>query len=297
MENKSERFKSSGNETESRREKFSRFKEEVDNCDKNASNGKKIIDTKESSCQTELDEILRRKMEEFEDELEQARETMEKECAEEKEDFEMRVRNEYNEIIKAKKELIRVLSEEKDFFRNELCDLRRSFDLFTRHVHRDAFHHLGLRNENEILVTTTKSTANGTASSCCDTFNIADNRELLTLLRKQEEILLGSFEREKAAMSERFQQEKASLRKVVEDECESKYSFERAYLLQGIEVLKEGLDSLRIQKHELAKIFAGEKNAMELSFKRKEDELRQQLKLELQRKMILAQKQLARTKI
>ena len=291
MENKSERFKSSGNETESRREKFSRFKEEVDNCDKNASNGKKIIDTKESSCQTELDEILRRKMEEFEDELEQVRETMEKECAEEKEDFEMRVRNEYNEIIKAKEELIRVLTEEKDFFRNELCDLRRSFDLFTRHVHRDAFHHLGLRNENEIPVTTTKSTANGTASSCCDTFNIADNRELLTLLRKQEEILLGSFEREKAAMSERFQQEKASLRKVVEDECESKYSFERAYLLQSIEVLKEGLDSLRIQKHELAKIFEGEKNAMELSFKRKEDELRQQLKLELQLKMIVAQKQ------
>ena len=228
MENKSERFKSSETETESRREAFFRFKEEVDNSDKSASNGrgKKIIDTKESSCQTELDEILRRKMEEFEDELEQVRETMEKECAEEKEDFEMRVRNEYNEIIKAKDELIRVLTEEKDFFRNELCDLRRSFDLFTRHVHRDAFHLLGLRNENEIPDTITKSTANGTASSCCDNvFNIADNRELLTLLRKQEKILLRSFEREKAAMSERFQQEKASLRKVVQDECESKYSF------------------------------------------------------------------------
>ena len=204
----------------------------------------------------------------------------------------MRVRNEYNEIIKAKDELIRVLTEEKYFFRNELCDLRRSFNLFTRHVHRDTFYHLRLRNENEILDTITKSTANGTASSCCDNiFNIADNRELLTLLRKQEEIMLGSFERE------RFQQEKASLRKVVEDECESKYSFERAYLLQSIEVLKEGLDSLRIQKHELAKIFEGDKNAMELSFKRKEDELRKQLKLELQRKMILAQKQRARTKI
>ena len=130
--------------------------------------------------------------------------------------------------IKAKDELIRVLTEEKYFFRNELCDLRRSFNLFTRHVHRDTFYHLGLRNENEIPDTITKSTANGTASSCCDNvFNIADNRELLTLLRKQEEIiLLGSFEREKTAMSERFQQEKASLRKVVEDECESKYSFQ-----------------------------------------------------------------------
>ena len=35
------------------------------------------MDTKESSCQTELDEILRRQMEEFEDELEQMRQTME----------------------------------------------------------------------------------------------------------------------------------------------------------------------------------------------------------------------------
>ena len=111
MENKSERFKSSGNETESRREKFSRFKEDVDNSEKNARNGKKIMDTKESSCQTELDEIQRRPMEDFEDEWEQVRGTMEKESAEEKEDFEMRVRNEYHEIIKAKDKLIRVLTE------------------------------------------------------------------------------------------------------------------------------------------------------------------------------------------
>ena len=83
------------------------------------------------------------------------------------------------------------------------------------------------------------------------------------------------------------------MRKVVEDECESKCSLERVYLLQSIEVLKEGLDSLRLQKHhELAKIFEGEKNSLELSFKRKENKLRQQLKLELQRKMIPAQKQL-----
>ena len=40
---------------------------------------------------------------------------------------------------------------------------------------------------------------------------------------------------------------------------------------------------MRIQKYELARIFEGEKNAMELSVKRKEDELRQQLKLERQR--------------
>ena len=37
---------------------------------------------------------MRRQMEESEDELEQVRETMEKESAEEKEDFEVRVRNE-----------------------------------------------------------------------------------------------------------------------------------------------------------------------------------------------------------
>ena len=115
---------------------------------------------------------------------------MEKEFAGEKENFELRVRSEYNEIIKAKDELIRVLTEENDFFRNELCDLR-SLDLFTRHVHRDAFHHLGSRNEDEIPDTITKSSANGTSSCCDNVFNKADNRELLTLLRKQEEILLG----------------------------------------------------------------------------------------------------------
>ena len=98
---KSEHVKFSEIDTEGRREKFFRFKEEVDNSEKNARNGK-IKDTKESSCQTELDEILRRQMEEFEDELEQVRQTMEKESADEKENFEMRVRNEYNEIIKAK---------------------------------------------------------------------------------------------------------------------------------------------------------------------------------------------------
>ena len=101
-QNVSEHVKSSETETESRREKFSRFKEDVDNSEKNARNGKKIMDPNESSCQTELHEILRRQMEEFEDEWEQVRGTMEKESAEEKEDFEMRVRNEYNEIIKAK---------------------------------------------------------------------------------------------------------------------------------------------------------------------------------------------------
>ena len=43
MENKSEHVKSSETETESRRETFSRFKEEVDNSEKNARNGKKIM--------------------------------------------------------------------------------------------------------------------------------------------------------------------------------------------------------------------------------------------------------------
>ena len=94
----------------------------------------------------------------------------------------MRVRNEYNEIIKAKNELIRVLTEEKDFFRNELCDLRRSFDLFTRHVDRDAVHHLSLRNENEILDTIHKVNGewNCNSSSCCDNVsNIETRRNLV----------------------------------------------------------------------------------------------------------------------
>jgi len=247
-----------------------------------------IKTTRESSCQTELDEILRRQLAEFEDEWEHEREEMEREFIEEKDNLELRLRNEYNEIIKAKDEVIRVLTEEKDFFWCELRDLRKSFDLFTRHVHSDVFQQLSRENEKKL--------GNIEHSSCHDN-NIRENAKLLTVLRKQEEVLLGSFEREKAAMSDRFEGEKSALRKVVEDECEAKYAFERAYLLQSIEVLKEGLDSLRLQKDQLAKIFEGEKNALELSFKRKEDELRQNLKLELQRKIIQAQKPWTHTKI
>ena len=49
MGNKSERVKSSETETESRREKFFRFKEEIDNSEKNARSGKKIMRIKKWS--------------------------------------------------------------------------------------------------------------------------------------------------------------------------------------------------------------------------------------------------------
>ena len=56
-----------------------------------------------------------------------------------------------------------------------------------------------------------------------------------------EEILLGSFEREKSAMSERFQQEITSLRKVVEDECESKYSLSELFYCRALKSSKKVL--------------------------------------------------------
>ena len=49
MENKSEHVKSSETETESRRKTFFRFKEEVDNSEKNARNGKNIMRIKKWS--------------------------------------------------------------------------------------------------------------------------------------------------------------------------------------------------------------------------------------------------------
>ena len=224
---------------------------------------------------------------------------MEKEFIEEKSNLEIKLRNEYNEIIKAKDELIRVLTEEKDFFWSELRDLRKSFDLFTRHVHRETLQHLSQCGYEKELVTKRRVTGNGVVEvkNGCHENTILDCEEAMIVLRKQEEVLLRSFEREKAEMTQRFEQEKLAVRKLVEEECQARYAYERAYLFQSIDGLKEGLDSLRIQKDELAKIFEGEKNALELSYKRKEDELRQNLKLELQRKIIHAQKPWAQTKI
>ena len=295
MESKSSHCKS--DEIASESEVYSQHGEKVKSTDNVSANNEVVNNTRESSCQTDVDEILGRQLAEFEDVLEQEREEMEKEFSEEKDSLEIRLRNEYNEIIKAKDEVIHVLTEEKDFFWSELRDLRKSFDLFTRHIHRDAFKQLGREHEKDLG---TKPMSIGNEPRSCHGNSIRDNSsggELLTVLRKQEEILLGSFEREKAVMTQRFEREKSTLRSVVEEECEERYAFERAYLLHSIDGLKEGLDSLRIQKAELAKIFEGEKNALELSFKRKEDELRQNLKLELQRKIIQAQKPWALTKI
>jgi len=132
----------------------------------------------------------------------------------------MRVRNEYNTIIKAKDELI------LEFLQRKRTSFGTNFviwgDHSTLHQTRSSWcspsPELAKRERNPLHHFKLKSTANGTASSCCDNvFNIVDNRELLSFLRKQEEIMFGSFEREKAAMSERFQQEQASFRKVVKD--------------------------------------------------------------------------------
>lgn len=281
-----------------RGEDFENHKEVKDRVRK-AESIEKVETTKEISCQTDFDDILNQHLEQLEDEMQLERVEMEKEFIEEKSDLEIKLRNEFNEIIKAKDELIRVLTEEKDFFWSELRDLRKSFDLFTRHVHRDALEHLGQCGYEKELGTKPRVAGNGAVEgkNGCHDSTILDCGELLTVLRKQEDVLLRSFEREKAEMAQRCDREKLAMRKLVEEECQARHAYERAYLLHSIDGLKEGLDSLRIQKDELAKIFEGEKNALELSYKRKEDELRQNLKLELQRKIIHAQKPWTQTKI
>ena len=250
--------------------------------------------TMETSCQTDIEEIFGNQQGEIEDVLESGRQEIENEISEEKQGIGNQMRHDYSEIIEAKDEVIRVLTEEKDFFRNELIGLRKSFDLFTRHVHRDAFMQLAHMREKEVGTRLLQVDVD----RCYHHANpVRTDCELVTVLRKQEEILFGAFEREKAAMLLQFEREKTVLRAGIEEECEEKFALERAYLMHSIEGLKEGLDCLKIQKHELAKIFEGEKNALEISFKNKEAELRQNLKLELQRQLIKTQKPWARTKI
>ncbi|PFX23344.1 hypothetical protein AWC38_SpisGene12101 [Stylophora pistillata] len=281
-------------------EKDAKNYDEVGDCVEKAVQAKTVKTvTEDSSSQTEFTEILHQQLEALKGEFQPAREEMEKEFIKEKDYLENKLRNEYIEIIKAKDDLIRVLTEEKDFFLKELRHLRKSFDLFTKHVHRDALQHLGdcdcLKSlganlgGNGIYEIQGRGSCNGNTNLHCE--------EFLSVLRKQEEVLFKSFEREKAEFTERFEQDKMTVRKLTEEECQARYAYERAYLLQSIDGLKEGLDCLRIQKDELAKIFEGEKNALELSYKRKEDELRNNLRLELQRKIIQAQKPWPQTKI
>ena len=55
--------------------------------------------------------------------LENGRQETEKEISKENQWTENQMRHDYSEVMKAKDEVIRVLTEEKDFFRHKLCNL------------------------------------------------------------------------------------------------------------------------------------------------------------------------------
>lgn len=69
------------------------------------------------------------------DEFYLVREEMEKVFIKEKDYFEIKLRDEYSEIIKIKDDFIWVFIEEKDFFLNEFCYFRKLFDFFIKYVY------------------------------------------------------------------------------------------------------------------------------------------------------------------
>ena len=250
---------------------------------------------KNASCQTDFQEgatIFQAMQEEFE--LEKAE--MQNSFTREQTIAEMELREEYDDIVKTKNKLIRVLTEEKDFLWSELKDLRNAYELFMRRMEssQDREHKHG----NNFRSTVEQSKSDVTECDC-DGYrgNCHVSSDVDAALRVQKEQLLKIFEKEKIQRFQKFEQQKIILGEIIARECEVKYSRERAYLLESVDGLKEGLTSLTQQKDELARIFEGEKNAMEMSFARKEKELKQQMKLDMQKKLIQAHASWAKTQL
>ena len=98
MESEGSNCESSKNDS-TRGEDFENHEKVKDRVRK-AENTEKVETTKEISCQTDFDDILHQHLEQFEDDMQLERDEMEKEFIEEKSNLEIKLRNEYNEIIK-----------------------------------------------------------------------------------------------------------------------------------------------------------------------------------------------------
>ena len=234
---------------------------------------------KDVSCQVELGEtsaVYQAIKEEFE--LEKAK--LQNNFIRERTQGEMNLREECHGILKEKNALIQVLTHEKDFLWEELKNLRASYDLLAR------------RSENSREEQGHLSNARG---SCHENCRLGD--DVRAALRHQKGEFVRMLEEERMERFRRCEREKVMLTELVSKECDEKYARERTYLLESIDGLKEGLTSLTEQKDELARIFEGEKNAMELGFARKEKELKEQLELQVQKRLVQAHASWSKTQV
>jgi hypothetical protein len=251
---------------------------------------------KSVETQTEFEDIVALHLEALKDEFERERTDLEREFAKEKSNIDGKLTEQYAKILESKDILINDLTNEKDFLWKEMRDLREAFQVVNGASTEDLeWDHgtdsgvtkkFGSRDDfNESKIT--KSS-----------LSIQDKETLLwSVMKLHKENLVEEFQREKQAILDRLELEKDLIREEITTDLDSIYNEEIQNLHETVRGLQEVLSDMKAQKNELAKIFEGERNALELQFTRKEEELKQNMSKELQRKVVQAHQDWSNTKL
>lgn len=221
---------------------------------------------------------------------------MQKEFAKEKSGLGIKLTKHYQGIIEDQTEQISTLTEEKDFLWEEIQNLRETFPILDKSGHSTS--DLDWDPEWDHSNTTTPNKVTKPKDKTMPPISVQEKEMVLcTLMRFRKQTLMQNYKRDKQAILDKIEIEKDLIRDEITTEIESQYCEEVESLHDVIDGLKDALEDMKAQKNELAKIFQGEKNALEMEFRRKEEELKDKMARDLQRELVKAHQDWSNSKI
>ncbi|XP_031558544.1 ERC protein 2-like [Actinia tenebrosa] len=259
-------------------------------------------ESKNVETQTEFEDIVALHLEALKDEFERERAELEAELTKEKRNLEGKLRDYYAKILESKDILINDLTNEKDFLWEEMRDLRESCQVVNGNVEpaESSTDDLEWDHGSDSEISRRLEKKRGSERSKITNLSLSTQVKetlLWSVMKLHKQNLIEKYQKEKQALLDKIEIEKDLIREEISSELESNYQEEIKNLRETVTGLQEVLSDMKSQKSELAKIFEGEKNALKLEISRKEEELKQKMAKNMQRKVIQAHQDWSVTKL
>lgn len=226
--------------------------------------------------------------------------TLEKKLTEEftreKNDLGTKLTKHYQAIIEEQNEAIKNLKEEKDFLWEEIRYFRENLPIFEESSSSTSELDWDPEGDQDNIKFPGK--VSKPKDKTIPPMDVQEKEFVLcTLMSLRKQALIQNYKRDKQAILDRNEIEKDLIRDEITTELEIRYSEEISGLHDVIDGLKEALQDMKEQKNQLAKIFQGERNALELQNSRKEQEIKDKMTRDLQRELVKAHKEWTNSKI
>ncbi|KAK3732836.1 hypothetical protein QZH41_002836 [Actinostola sp. cb2023] len=226
---------------------------------------------------------------------------LERKFTKEKSEMEIKLTKHYKDVLEQQNKLIKALTNEKDFLWEEMRYIKESVPLVdenTNSTPKDLEWDLEWDPFSNDVRPKIPGKFRKQKDKTIPPFTVQDKEIILcSLMRLRRQTILQKYKREKQALLDKREIEKDLIRDAITSELEAQYDGELKYLRDTIDGLNEALADMKEQKSELAKIFQGERNALEMEFCRKEQELKDNMARDLQRELVKAHQDWLNTKI